>query len=146
MEPASRVLLFSGGSFFLVGLLSGVWKYACMRSREDARAPHYVDTTHRAALMYAFSTVVIQRFVDASQLPATVELWAVLGQVIFFGLAISTYAIHGVLRDTDNQLARPHKLGRRELPRVLVHGFMLSLIVGEVGGFVVLLYGTWVAS
>lgn len=146
MDPASTVLLWSGGAFFLVGLLSGVWKYACIRQSPDAQAPVYVDITHRAALMYAFCTVVIQRFVDASALSSEVELFAVVAQVLFFSLAISTYLIHGLLRDTDNQLARPHRLGRRQLPGFLVHGFMLSLIAGEIGGFVVLMYGAAVAT
>ena len=141
MDPASRLLLWSGGAFFLIGLLSGVWKYGHIHRSPEAKAPVYVDITHRASLMYAFSTVVIQRFVDASQLSESIELAAVAGQVIFFALAIGTYAIHGLLRDTDNQLERPHRLGTRQVPPVLIRGFMGSLILGEVGGFVVLLYG-----
>lgn len=141
MDPASRLLLWSGGAFFLVGLLSGVWKYGHIHRSPEAQAPTYVDITHRASLMYAFSTVVIQRFVDASQLSSTVELVAVAAQVTFFALAIGTYVIHGVLGDTDNQLLRPHQLGKREVPPILIRGFMGSLILGEVGGFVVLLYG-----
>lgn len=141
MDPASLVLLWSGGLFFLVGLLCGAWKYHHVHQSPEAVAPVYVDIAHRAALMYAFSTVIIQRFVDASALSSAVELGAVLAQVIFFALAIGTYLVHGILRDTDNQMARPHRLGRHVLPSFVVQAFMGALMVGEIGGFAVLLYG-----
>jgi len=32
---------------------------------------------------------------------------------VFFAAAVLGYVIHGALRDTDNQLARPHRLGTR---------------------------------
>lgn len=144
MDARSLLLAFGGG-FFLVGLLSGVWKFAHIHRSPKAEAPVYVDITHRASLMYAFSTLLIDRFVVVSRLPDTVEVAAVLAQVIFFALAIGTYIIHGLLDDTDNQLARPHRLGRAELPAFAVPTFMALLIAGEVGGFCVLLYGALVA-
>lgn len=61
--------------------------------------------------------------------------------LLFFGSAIAIYIVHGLLRDTDNQLRSPHKLGAMTLPAVGVHGFMWLLAVAEIGGFSVLLYG-----
>lgn len=142
---AARLALLAAGVFFLVGLLSGVWKYGAIARSEEAKAPAYVDVGHRAALLYAFAGLLIERLVVVSGLPDDVEFWAVLVQVVFFGLALSTYFVHGLLDDTDNQLRRPHRLGRRTLPPGLVVAFMGSLIVAEVGGFVVLLYGVWMA-
>ena len=49
--------------------------------------------------------------------------------------------LHGILRDTDNQLRRPHVLGRGTVPGVLITVYMVGLIVGEIGGFAILLYG-----
>ncbi|MBC7173608.1 MAG: hypothetical protein H5U40_14300 [Polyangiaceae bacterium] len=141
MDQASQIAVFSAGGFFLAGLLFGVWKYVHIARSATAAAPIYVDIAHRAALMYAFACLVIERFATLSRLPAPVELAAVLAQVTFFALAVSTYVVHGVLRDTDNQLARPHRLGRGEMPGFLVVGFMGALCVFEIGGFVVLLYG-----
>src|SRR5690606_34663195 len=111
MPDAAMLAVFSAGGFFLAGLLFGVWKYLHIARSADAAAPAYVDIAHRAALMYAFACLVIERFATLSQLPGTVELAAVLAQVVFFALAVGTYVVHGLLRDTDNQLARPHKLG-----------------------------------
>ena len=66
--------------------------------------------------------------------------------VFFFVTAESTYLIHGLLEDTDNQLRSPHKLGNGELPGMLVHGYMMALIVGEVGGFLVVFSGAMLAT
>lgn len=55
-----------------------------------------------------------------------------------FALAIGTYIIHGVLRDTSNQLRKPHRLGAMTLPSWMIHGFMIALILAEVGGSLVL--------
>ena len=140
---AARIAIFAAGAFFLVGLLTGVWKYRHIASSEDARAPVYVDTAHRASLLYAFACFLIERFVERSQLSAAIETAAVVAQVSFFALAVLSYLIHGALRDTDNQLARPHRLGKLTLPGVVMTGFMWALIAGEVGGFAVLFVGAW---
>ena len=68
-------------------------------------------------------------------------LIAVAAPLLFFALAISMYVLHGILRDTDNQLRSPHKLGAFTLPGVMLHGFMFLLAVAEIGGFAVLLWG-----
>lgn len=84
--------------------------------------------------------------VEVSQLPASVELPALLAPVSFFALAVGTYAIHGVLNDTGNQPRRPHRLGKQTLPGWLTPAFMVLLIAAELGGTIVLGYGVVVAS
>lgn len=138
---AEGIALVAAGSFFLAGLLGGVWKYACIALRPSATAPVYVDVAHRAALLYAFACLLIERMLQVSALAPRVELVATVAQISFFALAVGTYVVHGVLDDTENQLARPHKLGARELPPALIVAFMVSLIVAEAGGFAVLFYG-----
>ena len=141
-----RFTLLAAGAFFLVGLLTGVWKYGAIARSEEAQAPAYVDVAHRASLLYAFACLLIERLLQVSQLSVEVEWAATLAQIVFFALAVLTYVIHGALNDTDNQLRRPHKLGEATLPPFLIRGFMGGLVLGEVGGFVVLLYGVAVAS
>jgi hypothetical protein len=141
MDLAQQIAIFAAGGFFLAGLLLGAWKYLAIARSPEARAPVYVDTAHRAALLYAFACLLIERFVVLSQLDPTVELLAVLAQVTFFALAVGTYVVHGALQDTDNQLAKPHRLGRREVPPAAVTAFMVALMVAEIGGFGVLLWG-----
>lgn len=138
---ADTLCLLAAGLFFFSGLLTGLWKYLCIARSPEAVAPVYVDIAHRASLMYSFSALLLRAFVPYSPLAATGTLLAVGAPLLFFALAISSYLLHGLLRDTDNQLRSPHQLGTRTLPGVLLHGFMWALAIAEIGGFSVLLWG-----
>jgi hypothetical protein len=141
ISAATALALAASGVFFLAGLLTGIWKYLAMARSEKAEAPYYVNIAHRSSLLYAFAALLLAVFAGLSVWSPVVNWWATFFPVLFFGAAISTYALHGLLRDTDNQLARPHRLGPLTLPGVLLHGFMGALIVAEVGGFLVLFAG-----
>ncbi|MDZ7688324.1 MAG: hypothetical protein U5J64_06300 [Halobacteriales archaeon] len=141
VETAALLALLASGVFFMVGLLTGVWKYRCMWTSEDAQAPYYVNTAHRASLLYSFGSLVLYHFVLYSPWSPMVNLVSVALPVFFFGFAVTTYVIHGYLRDTENQFEEPHVLGRFEIPPVVVRGSMWLLILGEVGGFGVLFVG-----
>lgn len=138
---ASMLALWSCGLFFLTGLLTGVWKYAQIEGSERARAHYYVDTAHRASLMYAFACLVLERFATLSVWPEWVNVLAVLASVLFFALAVGSYILHGMLKDTRNQLQKPHALGPWSLPPSVMKTFMWALVIAEIGGFLVLLAG-----
>ena len=70
---AVQIARWATGGFFATALLTGVWKYAHIRraAAEEgtaARAPVYVDTAHRAAFMYAFSCMLVERFAELRDL------------------------------------------------------------------------------
>lgn len=129
---AYSLSLIASATFFLVGLLLGVWKYRAMAASADGLAHSYIDTAHRAALMYAFATVMIAVFVEVSQLSPGLELLAVGLLVTYFALAIMTYVIHGWKKDTDNQV---RNMGGAATV------FMWSLVLAEIGGFLIIFYG-----
>lgn len=141
MTPALLLTYSACGIFFLTGLITGVWKYYHIHTSEEAEAPVYVNIAHRTSLMYSFAALVVAKFVELSPFSETVNFWAAAAPLLFFGLAISTYVIHGILQDTDNQMRRPHKLGAFTLPNALIIGFMAALIIAEIGGFGVLFVG-----
>ncbi len=141
MSAAQHLCLVACGVFFLTGLLTGAWKYACIATRDKAEAPYYVSIAHRAALMYTFAALVLWVFAGLSKWDDTVNFWAAFFPLLYFALAIATYILHGFLEDTDNQFRRPHRLGRGELPGQWIGAFMVSLAVAEIGGFVVLFAG-----
>lgn len=143
LKPAMALAILSAGLFLVVGLLTGVWKYVAIMQSERARAPYYVDIAHRASLLYASSSLILAALAYFSVWSENVNMMAVLLNVIYFALAIGTYVIHGLLKDTDNQLRRPHRLGSKTLPSLLIQLFMWSLIVAEIGGTLVLLAGAW---
>lgn len=128
----TKAVLAATGLLFIGALLLGVWKYRQMATAADGLAHPYVDTAHRAALMYSFAALLIAAFVELSGWSAGVNLAAAFAAIAFFVAAIASYCWHGYRRDTDNQL-RDQVRG--------THGFMAALTVAEIGGFTVLFAG-----
>ncbi len=124
--------LLAAGLIFLLALVLGIWKYRQMATSADHLAHPYVDIAHRSALLYSFATLLVAVFVELSAWPAWVNAAAAATIVVFFVGAIGSYIVHGARRDTTNQLSEP---GGR------IHVAMAALIVGEIGGFAVLLAG-----
>ncbi|ETW25520.1 hypothetical protein [Mycobacterium gastri] len=128
----TKLTLLAAGLIFLLALVLGVWKYRQIVVSDDRRAHVYVDIAHRAALLYAFATLLIAVFVELSAWPAWLNLTAAMVVVFFFVAAIGSYIWHGARRDTENQFDPPApgtRLG------------MALLILGEIGGFAVVFAG-----
>jgi hypothetical protein len=134
MQTPALISLTASGTFFLTGLLCGVWKWRAMLTHPEHRAPFYVDTAHRAALLYSFACLVLERFATLSMLPVPVATLAVTAPIAFFAIAIATYIRLGLSNHTENQFT--------ERNFATTTG-MLLLIAGEVGGFA-LLFGAFV--
>lgn len=128
----TRAVLLAAGLFFLWALALGVVKYRQMATSETHLAHPYIDTAHRAALLYSFATLLVAVFVELSGWSQTVNLVAAGGLVLFFAAATLSYMIHGLKRDTDNQFRNP-------VPGT--HPYMVALIVTEIAGFAVLFAG-----
>jgi hypothetical protein len=140
-EPAVKLCIVAAGVFFLTALLTGAWKYFEIARSPQAAAPLYVDIAHRAALMYSFAALLLAVFAHLSVWPASVDLVAAAAPLAFFAFAIGGYIVHGLLRDTDNQFLKPHRLGAGEVHPALLVGFMWALMAAEIGGFAVLFAG-----
>lgn len=141
MVSAADLARISCGGFFMVGLVTGLWKYRKIATSPTATAPVYVDICHRAALMYSFACLVLAEFARLSAWPMAINRIATAGPILFFAAAIFGYAVHGVLADTDNQLARPHRLGRRHVHPLGMSAFIYALAAVEIGGAAVLFAG-----
>jgi hypothetical protein len=130
-NPTMATLL-AAGLIFLLALVLGIWKYRQMATSADHLAHPYVDIAHRSALLYSFATLLVAVFVELSAWSSWVNAAAAATIIVFFVGAIGSYILHGAKRDTTNQLSQP---GRS------IHRAMTALIVGEIGGFLVLLAG-----
>lgn len=128
----TRAVLLAAGLMFLWALLLGVVKYRQMAGSDEGLAHPYTDTAHRAALLYSFATLLIATFVELSGWSETVDAIAAFSVIVFFFLAVAGYMVHGLRRDTDNQI-------RDAIPGT--HPFMWTLAAAEIGGFAVLLAG-----
>lgn len=131
----TKTVLLGAGVMFLIALALGVWKYRQMATAADHLAHPYVDTAHRAALLYSFATLLVAAFVQFSAWSDVVNLISAGVLYFFFIGAVAAYAYHGWRRDTDNQFRDPSPSASA------VHASMAALIVGEIGAFSVLIAG-----
>ena len=132
MQTSVLIATAACGIFFLTALLTGVWKWRAMLRAPDHLAPHYVDTAHRAALLYSFACLVLIHFAQLSPFPEAVNAVAVSAPLLFFAVAIATYVVLGRADATDNQF--------QERSFATMTGTGL-LAVSEIAGFGVLLLG-----
>jgi hypothetical protein len=128
----TKAVLLASALMFLWALLLGVWKYSQILSSESNQAHPYVDIAHRAALLYSFALLLIGVFVQLSGWSELVNLLAAGAMAIYFYAAVGGYVLHGWRRDTDNQFRDP-------MPGT--HVLMITLIVAEIGGWLVLIAG-----
>lgn len=130
----TKAVLLAAGLIFIWALLLGVWKYRQMAASPDGLAHPYVDTAHRAALLYSFATLLVATFVELSGWSEAVDAIAAFAVIAFFVSAIAVYTVQGSRRATDNQFRSGD-----EPPGL--HSFMWALIATEIAGFSVLLAG-----
>lgn len=128
----TKAVLLLAAVMFLWALLLGVWKYRQMATSESHLAHPYVDTAHRAALLYSFALLLIAAFVQLSGWSAVVNMIAAAAMAFYFFAAVAGYVFHSWRGDTDNQFRDP-------VPGT--NAFMVSLIAAEIGGWLVLVAG-----
>ena len=105
----TKAVVLAAGAMFLLALLLGVWKYRQMATSDDHLAHPYVDTAHRAALLYSFATLLVATFVQFSGWSQLADLIAAGVIYFFFVGAVVGYAHHGWKRDTDISFATPRR-------------------------------------
>lgn len=128
----TKAVLVLAAAMFLWALLLGVMKYRQINASPEFQAHPYTDIAHRAALMYSFALLLVAAFVELSSFSAPVNLLAAGAMALFFFAAVAGYNVHGLRRDTDNQL-------RDRTPGT--GAFMIALIGAEIGGWLVLVAG-----
>jgi hypothetical protein len=128
----TKAVLLAAAGMFLWALLLGVWKYRQIATSENHLAHPYVDIAHRAALLYSFALLLVAAFVQLSGWSELVNLLAGGAMALYFYAAVATYTAQGWRRETDNQFRDP-------APGT--HAFMVTLILAEIGGWLVLVAG-----
>ena len=129
--PIKISVLFAG-LFLLVGLLTGVWKYALIMKSENHKAPMYVDIAHRNALLFSFACLVIAKLMESSPFSPTIQMVITLIPLFYFSLT------------TINQI-KEGAAGRNETifkeRNFSTTWFMYGLIAGEVGSILLMIIG-----
>jgi hypothetical protein len=132
MSLAIKISLLSSGLFLLAGMLIGVLKYQRIMTSPEHRAPVYVDIAHRAAFLYSFAMLVIAKLLEFNPYSTKIQVGAVAAVLAFLILTVLGYLRQGIMDDTDNLF--------RECNFTTTF-YMYLLIVGEVGGLSVILWG-----
>ncbi len=132
LDGATKVVLLYAAVMFLWALLLGVLKYQQIMKSPEHHAHPYTDVAHRAALLYSFALLLVATFVELSQWSSSVNLAAASALAAYFAFAVAGYTWHGIRQDTENQFT--HATSG-------VKNFMVSLIVVEIGAWIVLVVG-----
>ena len=132
MNTAIKLSLTASGIFLMTGLLTGILKYRRIMLSAEHRAPVYVDIAHRASLLYSFASLVMAKLLEYSPYSERVQTLAAAVPLAFFAITICGYIAHGLIDKTDNLF-----LDRN----FTTTWYMYALIVGEVGGFAIILWG-----
>jgi hypothetical protein len=91
-----------------------------------------VDIAHRAAFLYSFAMLVIAKLLEFNPYSMKIQVGAVTAVLAFLTLTVLGYLRHGIMDDTDNLFRE------RNFTTTF---YMYLLIVGEVGGLSVILWG-----
>lgn len=132
MDIAIKLSLLSSGVFLLFGMISGVIKYRFTMTSQDSHAPVYIDIAHRASFLYSFAALVIAKLLEFSPYTAVVKLLISVIPLTFFALTIMGYLITGLKNRTNNMFTEKN---------FITTWFMYFLIVGEIGGMILIIWG-----
>ena len=89
----TKAVLLAAAAMFLWALLLGVWKYRQMIAAPDGLAHPYVDTAHRAALLYSFALLLVATFVELSGWGELVNLLAAGAMAFYFFAEIGGWLV-----------------------------------------------------
>jgi len=129
---AVKLTLLASGIFLLSALLAGVLKYIGIVKSEKNRAPYYIDIAHRAALLYSFAALVMAELLKYSPYSENVQVISTAVPLLFFAISIAQYFKLGLENKTTNQFKGAGNF---------IHISMYLLIVGEIGGVSVIVWG-----
>jgi uncharacterized membrane protein YhdT len=136
-QTATIIAISCSGVFFMTALFTGSWKFYCMNQSEVFKAPYYVDIAHRSALLYSFAAMLIAVFSFFNPFPIWVNMSATIAPLLFFAISIVNYIKLGIQNRTNNQL---RDSDNPAVDKVI----MATLMIAEIGGFLVLLTGFFV--
>jgi hypothetical protein len=130
MTLAIKISLLVSGIFLLNGMLTGVWKYTKIMASVEHQAPVYVDIAHRASFFYCFASLVIAKLMEFSPFSNFWQIAIVVFPLSYFIITVIGYMREGYLNRTENMFTERN---------FITTWFMYGLIVGEIGGFALIL-------
>jgi hypothetical protein len=142
MNVSMKIALLFSTIFFMTGLLTGVWKYRCIKKSADRTAPLYVNMAHRSSFTYSFAALLVSILLGQNPYPGWLNLTITAALMTFFSITMISYIANGLKGVTGSQFAGPPAIGG-ESGRDL---FMTALILAEIIGFGLLAAGFIIRS
>lgn len=129
--PIKLAILFSG-LFLLIGMLTGVWKYATIMKSENAKSSMYVDIAHRNALLFSFACVVIAKLMEFSPFSPTTQMVITAIPLFYFSLTTINQIKEGFAGRTETIFKERN---------FSTTWFTYGLIIGEIGAISLMIIG-----
>lgn len=132
MNLAVKMSLLASGIFLLAGMSIGIIKYRYMMTSKDHQSPIYIDIAHRASFLYSFAMLVIAKLLEYSPYSLKVQMISSGIVLLFLAVTIFGYLTTGLKNETDNLFKERN---------FSTTWYMYLLIVGEIGGLAVIVWG-----
>jgi hypothetical protein len=129
--PVKLSILFAG-LFLLIGMLTGVWKYAAIMKSENHKSSMYIDIAHRNALLFSFACIVIAKLMEFSPFSPTMQMVITLIPLFYFSLTTTNQTKQGILGRTETIFKERN---------FSTTWFTYGLIVGEIGSISLMIIG-----
>jgi hypothetical protein len=129
--PVKLSILFAG-LFLLMGMLTGVWKYAAIMKSENHKSSMYIDIAHRNALLFSFACIVIAKLMEFSPFSTTMQMVITLIPLFYFSLTTTNQIKQGFLGRTETIFKERN---------FSTTWFTYGLIIGEIGAILLMIIG-----
>jgi hypothetical protein len=137
MNISMKIALLFSCIFFMTGLVTGVWKYRCIKKSPERTAPLYVNIAHRSSFTYSFAALLVSILLGQNPYPGWLNMTITAALMTFFTITMTSYIANGARGVNVSQFAEPPAIGG-ESGRDL---FMTALIIAEIIGFGLLAAG-----
>ena len=129
--PVKITILFAG-LFLLIGMVTGVWKYATIMKSENHESSMYVDIAHRNALLFSFACIVIAKLMEFSPFSPTMQMVITAIPLFYFSLTTINQIKEGFSGRTETIFKERN---------FSTTWFIYGLIAGEVGSISLMIIG-----
>ena len=129
---AVKISILFAGLYLLIGMLTGVWKYAAIMKSENHKSSMYIDIAHRNALLFSFACLVIAKLMEFSPFSLVVQLVITLIPLFYFSLTTINQIKEGFSGRTETIFKERN---------FSTTWFMYGLIAGEIGSISLMVIG-----
>jgi hypothetical protein len=129
---AVKISVLFAGLYLLIGMLTGVWKYAAIMKSENHKSSMYIDIAHRNALLFSFACLVIAKLMESSPFSLTMQIVITAIPLFYFSLTTINQIKQGFLGRTETIFKERN---------FSTTWFTYGLIIGEISSILLMIIG-----